>query len=107
MANQHTPKPKFLPPFNNIFEGVDIAKCLTQTIEKDQVLKQARARLISAAPELLEALLAAEACLSNLREVQRWDHPNNIDPYGEDHIDECVHVIGVARAAIAKATQLP
>lgn len=56
MANQHTPEPKFLPPFNNIFEGVDIAKCLTQTIEEDQVLKQARARLNSAAPELLAAL---------------------------------------------------
>jgi hypothetical protein len=65
----------------------------------------ANARLIASAPELLAALQYAEAVLANLRDVQRWDHPSNIDPYGPNHIDEAVDAIDSIRDAIAAATQ--
>lgn len=61
-------------------------------------IQQATARLIAAAPDLLEAVRDCLACLDNLEAVQMW---NKI---GGDHIDEAVNCQGKAREAIAKAT---
>lgn len=75
---------------------------------KDTPETFANARLISAAPELLEALQTANAELAALvphpDDVQRGDWPEELN--GADR--ECLHTaFRVIRAAIAKATAQP
>jgi hypothetical protein len=81
------------------------AQCYDNTVAEEHGTAEANSLLIAAAPDLLDALQTAETALTNLREVQRWDHPSNVDPYGLSHLDEGIDAIAVARAAIAKATR--
>jgi hypothetical protein len=65
----------------------------------DYDTQSANARLISAAPDLLEALKNTLACLDNLDHVQMWNKTEG------DHIDEAIDCQQAIRHAIQKATQ--
>ena len=59
---------------------------------------EANAKLIAAAPDLLEANISALACLVSLRELLRLDKSEN------DFSDEVIDCIKELNAAIKKAT---
>lgn len=108
MSGQHTPGPWLCQPTN--IDGPDYGVCIvadnlgglvgaalpwaTEIDSGDMARVEANARLIAAAPELLEALRAAE---------------NHFGPFAEvtingQHDTDDVRVTALMRAAIAKAT---
>ena len=76
----------------------ELAETVTDFTELQTAV--ANARLIAAAPELLEACEDALACLLNLDSVLRW----NIEQ--GDHIEEAYDVMGKLKARLNKAKGL-
>ena len=76
--------------------GVQIVECRDGYFLPHTAEAKANARLIAAAPELLEALKAATDALAG----GLWDYGP-----GQDEHEKCNDVIESCRAVIAKATQ--
>ena len=102
METKHTPGPWETSrgaqnyPFSIESESKTIAFIKMQTEVRHTT---ANAKLIAAAPDLLEANISALACLVNLRELLRLDKSEN------DFSDEVIDCIKELNAAIQKATE--
>ncbi len=97
IKQSHTPGP-WVSRNNSVFRGgkcicsnVNAASPTPQNIAEDVAMSIANARLISAAPELLEALQHIE---------EYWNRDSN----EQAMTDALWHIIETAQAAIAKAT---
>ncbi len=93
----HTPGPWIAEQTERVETGLDII--IKNKVEKvvGWAYRPSDARLIAAAPEMLEALKAAEQFIQNGRELGYITVPDMPD-------DPALKVPGVIRAAIAKAT---
>lgn len=71
--------------------SLDINHATEESVEADEALMAANARLIAAAPDLLEALQSIAECCEE-------------DQTARDYASRQTEIRGIARAAIAKAT---